>query len=87
MTLLDELRAVLAEGPGREAENRQKRERLEAAEEDLAQAADGDIRLQMILMQGKAIQQLTERNDQLELILLRVGIEALERIERLEQRP
>jgi hypothetical protein len=87
MTLLDELRAVLAEGPGREAENRQKRERLEAAEEDLAQAADGDIRLQMILMQSKAIQQLTERNDQLELILLRVGIEALERIERLEQRP
>lgn len=77
----------MAEGPGREVENRQKRERLEAAEEDLAQAADGDIRLQMILMQSKAIQQLTERNDQLELILLRVGIEALERIERLEQRP
>lgn len=87
MTLLDELREVLAEGPGREAENRQKRERLEAAEEDLAQAADGDIRLQMILLQSKAIQQLTERNDQLQLILLRVGIEALERIERLEQRP
>jgi len=66
MTLLDELRAVLAEGPGREAENRQKRERLEAAQEDLSQAADGDVRLQMILMQSKAIQQLTERNDQLD---------------------
>jgi hypothetical protein len=85
VSLLEELHAVLAEGPEREAEHQVQREQAEDSSRRLESSAEVDLRLGMILTQGKAIQKLIQRTDELELLMLRVGIEALERIEKMEQ--
>lgn len=82
---ISDLKAVLAEGPEREEEIREQGDQLTQAEESLAAFAKDDPRLQMILAQGKAIQGLTERNAELELLIVRIGIESLERIKQLER--